>query len=94
MPPQNPVNRASAEGIALKALGFLTANEERLARFLDVSGLRPETLRAAAASPDFLAGVLDYVVSDEELVVGFAAGEDLKPERVMAARYALSPVLD
>jgi Protein of unknown function (DUF3572) len=94
MPPQNPVNRASAEAIALRALGFLTSDEERLARFLDVSGLRPETVRGAAASPDFLAGVLDYIVSDDALIVDFAAEAALEPERVMAAKHALSPVLE
>jgi hypothetical protein len=85
------MDRARAEAMAAEGLSFLAGSPERLIRFLDVSGLRPETLRAAAAEPGFLAGLMDYLVSDEELLVTFAGKIGASPESVMQARHLLSP---
>jgi len=40
-----------AEIVAIQALSFLAGQPERLGLFLSESGIGPETLRAAAASP-------------------------------------------
>ena len=80
-----------AEDLALRTLTYIASEDERLGRFLDVTGLRPETIRTAATSPGFLAAVLDYVAADEPLLVGLAQSLDLKPERIMEARWTLSP---
>ena len=85
------MDRERAEGMAVEALSFLARSPERLARFLDVSGLRPDTLRAAAGEPGFLTGLMDYLVSDEELLVAFAGEIGASPESVMQARHVLSP---
>ena len=85
------MDRARAESLAVEALGFLSRSPERLVRFLDTTGLRPDTLRAAAGSPGFLAGLTDYVVQDEELLLVFAEEAGVKPEGVMQARHLLSP---
>ncbi len=88
---QKILNQEEAERLALDALGFLAADEDRLFRFLDATGLRPETLREAAGAPDFLTAVLDYVVSDEPLMLHLAAALTIKPERIMEAKQKLSP---
>ena len=67
------MDEARAQAMAIEALAFLGGAPERLTRFLEVSGLSPETLRAAARSPGFFAGLMDYLVSDEALLVAFAA---------------------
>ena len=85
------IDRDQAESVALDAFGFLAEDEERLRRFLDSTGLRPDTIRAAAASPGFHAAVLDYVASDEPLLVALAAALNTKPERIIEARQTLSP---
>jgi hypothetical protein len=85
------MDRARAEVMAAEALGFLAGSPERLMRFLDVSGLRPDTLRVAAGEPGFLAGLMDYLVSDEELLVAFAGEIGATPESVMRAKRLLSP---
>ncbi len=77
------------EGLGVRALGFLAAEPDRLSRFLDLSGLGPHNLRAAAAEPGFLASVLDYLLSDEPLLIAFAQAEGVAPERVAAARRAM-----
>jgi hypothetical protein len=81
--------RQVAETVAIQALSFLAADHTRLARFLAVTGLGPETLRGAAKSPEFLVSVLDFVLGDDNLVKEFAEAHELKPSTVGAAREAL-----
>ena len=85
------MNRERAEAMAVAGLSFLAGSPERLARFLDISGLSPDTLRAAAAEPGFFAGLMDYLASDETLLVAFAGEIGATPESVMQARHVLSP---
>ena len=92
--PQNRAkSRASAaegEGLAVAALEFLASEPDRLSRFLGISGLGPQNLREAAADPRFLVGVLDYVISDEPLLIGLAAAREIPPQRIVAARAAMA----
>jgi hypothetical protein len=46
-------------------------------------------LRRAAADPQFLSGVLDFLLSDETLLVAFAERAAISPERIGQARRAL-----
>ena len=59
-------------------------------RFLEATGIELATLRASSREPDFLAGVLDYLCGQEELLVGFAAESGIEPNRVLAARDSLN----
>ncbi len=79
----------SARSLAVSALAFIAADPVRLDRFLGITGLGPDNLRTAAADPAFLNSVLDYLVADEGLLVGFAADAGLKPEAVARAHAAL-----
>jgi hypothetical protein len=85
------LDRTEAETIAVSALAFLVQDGERLSRFLALTGLGPDTIRKAAASPSFLAAVLDYVVSDEALLIALAGEIGSKPETVVNARRLLAP---
>jgi hypothetical protein len=80
-----------AEGIALRAFSYITGDDGRMSRFLSISGLRVDTVRIAAESAGFFAGILDYIASDEALLISFAEQEKIKPEHVMQARWTLSP---
>jgi hypothetical protein len=82
--------QAAAEGLAVTALGFIAAEPERLGRFLALSGIGPDSIRAAAREPQFLVGVLDHITSDERLLLAFAAENDIDPEAVMRARDVLA----
>jgi hypothetical protein len=79
-----------AEGLAIQALGFLASDEERLGRFLALTGLGPENLRAAATTPGFLSSVLAHIAQDEDLIVAFAADAGVPPERVARAALQLA----
>jgi hypothetical protein len=83
------MDKKSAEGIAIEALNFLAADPARLVRFLDLSGLDPASIRAAAGDPGFLLGVLEYVNGDEALLKAFAAEADTVPPTVERALAAL-----
>jgi hypothetical protein len=69
-PAKSPkLSKAAAESIAIEVLGFLAGDPARLDRFFAVSGLEADNLRAAATEPEFLAAVLDHLVSDESLLL-------------------------
>jgi hypothetical protein len=81
--------REVAEIVAIQALTFVAGDPERLGLFLAESGLGPETLRTAAANPQFLASVLDFVMRDDATVKAFADATELHPTNVAAARQVL-----
>lgn len=78
------MNREVAEDMAIKGLAFLAGDDERLQRFLALSGLDPAHLRQAAAEPGFLAGVMAHLAADETLLLQFAAEIGAAPEEVGA----------
>jgi uncharacterized protein DUF3572 len=79
-----------AEALAIQALTFIANDSERLGRFLAVTGIGPAEIRAAAGEPGFLAGVLEYMASDERLIGAFADENGLDPGDVGKARAALA----
>jgi Protein of unknown function (DUF3572) len=89
MQTREPMRRDAAESLAVQALSFLAGEPERLARFLALTGIGPDRIRAAAASPGFLAGVLDHVASDDALVTAFAAEAGVAPGEIEKARRML-----
>ena len=84
------LDRPAAEDIAIKALTFLTRDQEHLARFLALTGLGPDTIRAAAGSPGFLKAVLDHLVGHEDLLVSLADEMGTHPEIFIEARRFLA----
>ncbi len=82
--------RAEAESLAVAALGFLAAEPGRLAGFLSLSGLGPDTVRLAARDPAFLPAVLDYLLANEPVLLAFAAEHQIDPKAVAAASKALA----
>ncbi len=89
-----PLNREGAEQLAIRALAFLANEPEELGRFLALAGLGPETIRTAASDPGFLAGVLEYFMENEPLLLVFAAREKVRPTLFAAARYMLDQMVE
>jgi len=75
--------------LALQALAWLASDEERLVRFLNLSGMTPRGLRATATQPESLGAVLDYLLAWEPLLLSFSEVEKLPPESIAAARRKL-----
>lgn len=80
-----------AEAIAISAVGFLAADNERIGRFMAVSGIEPADLASQIGNRSFLAGILDYILSDETLLFLFCDYADLNPQMPHAARLQLDP---
>jgi hypothetical protein len=84
------LTREGAEAIAIQGLQFLVGDADALGRFLALSGIGPHDIRAAAAEPGFLAGVLEFFLEDESLLLAFAAQAAIRPTMIAAARHALA----
>ena len=84
------LTRDQAEALAIQALTFIGGDAERLGRFLAVTGIGPAEIRKAAGEPGFLAGVLDYVASDERLIETFSSEAALDPLAIDKARAVLA----
>jgi Protein of unknown function (DUF3572) len=84
-----PAAREAAEMLAIQALGFIAGEPERLDAFLTATGLPLERLRESATEPDFLAGVLEHMLTDESLLLAFADSAAIDPAAVARARNAL-----
>lgn len=87
MPPR--LTPDAAQTIALKALGFLAGSEGALDRLMTLSGLDRDTLRERASEPEFLVSLLDFLLSDEELLLNFCGDASIDPKTVHMARYVL-----
>jgi hypothetical protein len=79
----------TAEGIAAQGLAFLAEEPARLVRFLAETGLTPGQIREQAATPEFLAAVLEHLARDESLLLVFAASTSVAPETVAPALAVL-----
>lgn len=83
------MTRDEAEAIAVEALTYIATDPERLGRFLAMTGLRPEGIRAAAADPAFLAGVLRHVAGWEPDLLAFAGAAAISPADIRSASLTL-----
>lgn len=81
--------RPAASELALAALTFLAQDEERVGRFLALTGIDPGEIRARLGERGFQLAVLDHLAGDEALLLAFAESEALPPEAVGRARRAL-----
>jgi Protein of unknown function (DUF3572) len=77
------------ETLALRVLAHIAMDETLMPRFLTLSGLDLETLKARAADPALLGGVLDFVLFDDSLVLQLAETLEVKPEAFAQARERL-----
>ena len=83
------IQEAEAADLARGVLVFLAADIDRLGRFLAVTGIGPAEIRERVDDRAFLAGILDYILSDEPLLLIHAEEAGVSPESFAAARQAL-----
>lgn len=79
-----------AETLALRALGWLAADDELFQSFLTASGLTVTELRERASEPGVLVSVLDFLLMSDDWVLGFAAEAGVAPQEPMTARQILA----
>lgn len=83
------VSASDASSIALNLIAFIASDENRLDRFLALSGIMLMDLKTGAANPDFQGFVLDYALQDETLIIDFSTSSGNKAENIQLARFAL-----
>ena len=80
-----------ASGVALNALAWVLADTARAGRFLGVTGLDPDGLRAAIGEPATHRAVLDFLCAHEPDLVAAAEALGLAPGELAAMRERLAP---
>jgi Protein of unknown function (DUF3572) len=83
-----------SQTIALNALAYLAGDEDWLDHFLSATGMDLGDLKAGAGDIGFLAGLMDYFLQNEALLLAFAASEELAPETIVRARQYLPGALN
>jgi hypothetical protein len=78
-----------ASVIALNFIAFLASGEERMERFSALTGMFLDDLKNGARDPKFQGLVLEYALQDESLILEFASNENIAPENIQMARFAL-----
>jgi hypothetical protein len=58
-------------------------------QFLGATGADLNALRSGAAQPELMVSILDYVLMDDQMVMGFADSIGIAAETVPLARYSL-----
>jgi len=90
------MNREESEIIALQALTFIAGQEKIMGWMLSETGIDQGTLAQSADNPEILAGVLDFLLSHEEILIDFCNQESLSTTSPVRARQFLpgAPVED
>jgi len=73
----------SLRDLADLCLEHLVQNPEQLGEFMVQTGISPKDLRGLVGTDGFAHGLIDYVVSNEPLLVAIAAEAKLSPESFM-----------
>lgn len=74
------------EALALAALGWTLSDEARAQRFLALTGLTPDELRAALMEPATLAALFHFLEAHEPDLVACAEALGLSPAALVEAR--------
>ncbi|MBO9725659.1 MAG: DUF3572 domain-containing protein [Novosphingobium sp.] len=75
--------------MALAALGWVLTDQDRAERFLALTGLTPDVLRASLGQPATMAAVLEFLCSHEPDLVAAAEALEVTPETLARARERL-----
>ena len=79
----------AAETLALRVLGFVAADDRALQGLQVMTGLDAGTLRNRAIEPEVLAGVLDFLLSDEKQLLAFCEAAEVDPHLPGQAKAVL-----
>lgn len=78
-----------AETRALEVLVWLAGQQDLFATFLGATGATVADPRLRAGDAEFLASVLDFVLTSDAWVIGCATDLGWRPDAIMAIRAAL-----
>ncbi len=88
--PKSKPSKDEAETLALQVLAFLLSDSKQISRFLALTGMDPQNLRDVATSPDLQVATLEYLLSDEGLLLMFCQEVGIDPAIVAPAHTLLT----
>jgi Protein of unknown function (DUF3572) len=80
------MNQELAEIISLQAVSFIAEDEDRLSALFQETGLSVGDFQDLAENPYTLAGVLDFLLAHEEILVEFCEKNNINPEMPLKIR--------
>ncbi|WP_272916642.1 DUF3572 domain-containing protein [Novosphingobium silvae] len=80
---------ADPQALALNALGWVLVDQDRAERFLSLTGLSPEELRASLGEPGTLTAVIEFLCSHEPDLLAAADALGVTPQALAATRERL-----
>lgn len=86
---RSPDTNPDASALALQALAWTLADEDRAQRLIDTTGLFPDDLRARIGEPAVLGAALGFLENHEPDLVACAEDLGVKPEALVTARRQL-----
>jgi hypothetical protein len=84
---------AAAETVALSALAWVLADENRALRLLDLTGLTPDQLRGGLHDPAILSAALRFLESHEPDLVACAGAIGARAQELVEARRILEETI-
>jgi hypothetical protein len=75
-----------AQTIALKGLHYILDDDNRQAHFFHMSGATLDELKNSIVDPDFLGGILDFLLNDEKQLISFCKDYNIDPPDLTVAR--------
>jgi hypothetical protein len=84
-----PFEREVAETEALTMLTWLAGQEDVFGAFLAASGASVADVAGKAGQAEFLASVVDFLMTEDAYVIGWANACGRKPETIMQVRAGL-----
>lgn len=82
-------NAEPADALALRALAWTLAEQDRAERLVALTGLDPADLRTRLREPAVLAASLAFLEAHEPDLVACAAAIEVAPEALVRARHEL-----
>lgn len=79
-----------AEDIAAEALAWLATDPEMLGRFFALTGVDVSAIRQSVNDPNFLIGVLDFIMAHEPTLMAFSEASGIKPDHIATAYRTLN----
>lgn len=76
--------------LALAALGWILEDQDRAARLLSLTGLKPDDLRAGLGNPAVLAAVVEFLANHEPDLIRCAEALAVTPEELVDAAKELA----
>jgi len=78
-----------AKTLALAALGWILQDTERAARYLELTGLDPDSLRTGLDDQAVLGSVLDFLANHEPDLIRASEALAVTPEELISIRRIL-----